>query len=272
MGNPPSPSRITLGRLIRFCRDAAGRKQSQLAEALGYSVGWLSNVETGQLRPRRDQVAAIEEELTLPHGTLTDVYDDLLKHESPHPVESFDRFRELERSASVIHDYEALTLPGLLQTRDTAQALLAAGRPGDKPDVIDELVNVRMRRQEILDQGEPPILWAILDETVIRRPIGGSRVHAAQLDHLLDATDRPGITVQVIPLATGAHAGLAGTFYIFSFRHGPDIAYAEDPATGHIHERPELVRAVADTHDAIRASVLPATTSIDLIKKVREEA
>lgn len=271
MGNPPSPSRVTLGRLIRFCRDSAGRKQNQLAQALGYSVGWLSNVETGQLRPRRDQITAIEEELALPTGTLTDVYDDLLKHESPHPVESFDRFIDLERTATTIHDYEALVVPGLLQTEETARAILAAGRPGDRPEAIDELVDARMRRQEIFGQANPPTLWIVLDETVIRRPVGGAKVQAAQLDHLLETSARPGITVQVIPFATGAHAGLVSTFYIFSFNDSHDVAYTEDPATGHVHERPELVRVMSETYDALRASALPASASVELIKKAREE-
>jgi transcriptional regulator with XRE-family HTH domain len=268
MVKPPSPTLVTLGRIVRFCRDTAGVKQADLARTLGYSVGWLSNVETGQLRARRDQVVAIEKALGLPETTLTDVYDDL-RHE--HPVERFERFEERERRATRILDYEALAIPGLLQTEETARALLVAGRPADTPDAIDELVARRMARQDILARDVPPMLCFVLDETVIRRPVGGPKVHADQLDHLLAIADRPGISIQVIPFATGAHAGLVSTFYILSFEKEPDIAYTEDPATGHIHERPELVRTISDTYHSIQTSALPSAASISIIKEVRDE-
>lgn len=268
MGKPPSPTLLTLGRIIRFCRDAADIRQADLAKTLGYSVGWLSNVETGQLRARRDQVVAVEKALGLAESTLTDVYDDL-RHD--HPVERFERYEERERQATRILDYEALAVPGLLQTEETARALLVAGRPADPPDAIDDLVARRMARQDILARGAPPALWVVLDETVIRRPVGGAKIHTNQLDHLLDMADRPGISIQVIPLATGAHAGLVSTFYIFSFENEPSIAYTEDPATGHIHERPELVRIISDTYHALQTSALPPVASLSIIKEVRDE-
>jgi transcriptional regulator with XRE-family HTH domain len=268
MDKTPSPTLITLGRIVRFCRDAAGIKQADLARTLGYSVGWLSNVETGQLRARRDQMVAIEKALGLPKATLTDVYDDLRQD---HPVERFERYEERERRATRIFDYEALAVPGLLQTEDTARALLVAGRPADTPDAIEDLVARRMARQDILACETPPMLCFVLDETVIRRPVGGAKVHAGQLDHLLCMADRPGISIQVIPFASGAHAGLVGTFHILSFEKEPSIAYTEDPATAHIHERPDLVRIISDTYHAIQTSALPSMASISMIKEVRDE-
>lgn len=267
MGKTPNPTLVTLGRLVRFCRDTANIKQADLARTLGYSEGWLSNVETGQLRARRDQVVAIENALGLPEASLTDVYDDL-RHD--HPVELFERYEEMERRAASILDYEALAVPGLLQTEDTARALLVAGRPADKPDAIDDLVSRRMSRQAILTRDNPPTLWVVLDETVIRRPVGGGKIHAAQLEHMMDMADRPGISIQVVPFASGAHAGLVSTFHILSFETEPNIAYSEDPATGHIHERPELVRSISNTYHALQASALPSVASISMIKEVRD--
>lgn len=263
-----SPTLVTLGRLVKFCRETAGIKQAELAKMLGYSNGWLSNVETGQLRARRDQIVKIEKTLGLPESSFTDVYDSL-RHE--HPVESFDRYAELERQAITIQGYDSQAMPGLLQTEETARALISAGRPTAKAEVIEDLVARRLDRQQILDKDESSALWLVVDEPVIRRPVGGRDVHAAQLDHLLKEMERPAVTVQVVPFATGAHAGLAGTFYILSFESEPNIAYTEDPATGHILERPDLVRAITDTHHALRMSVLPTKASADLIKQVREE-
>jgi transcriptional regulator with XRE-family HTH domain len=268
MGKTPSPTLVTLGRIVRFCRDSANIRQADLAKTLGYSVGWLSNVETGQLRARRDQVVAIEKALGLAEATLTDVYDDL-RHD--HPVERFERYEERERLATRILDYEALAIPGLLQTEETARALLVAGRPADTLEAIDDLVARRMARHDILSRAAPPMLCFVLDETVIRRPVGGAKVHTGQLDHLLDLADRPGISIQVVPFASGAHAGLVSSFIIWSFDNEPSVAYTEDPATGHIHERPELVRTISDTYHALQTSALPSVTSIAIIREVRDE-
>lgn len=268
MSRTPRATLIALGKLIRWCRDLAGLKQADLAKKLGYSVGWLSNVETGQLRPRRDQIIRIEKSLALPEGTLTSIYDDL---KPGHPVELFERFEGMEQSASSIRSYDALAIPGLLQTEETARALLKAGRPVDRPEVVEELVARRMSRQAILERDDPPSLWMLLDETVIRRPVGGSEVHAAQLDYLVEIAERPGISVQVIPFAAGAHAGLVSTFAIFSFSEEPDIAYSEDPAMGHIHDRPDLVRTITEAYNALNASALPAAASMTFIREVKEE-
>ena len=87
---------------------------------------------------------------------------------------------------------------------------------------------------------------------MLRRPIGGRAVHIAQLDALPVAAECPGVAIQVIPLATGAHAGLTCTFTILSFKDGPDVAYTEDRELGHFHDKPELVRAWFDTYEALR--------------------
>jgi transcriptional regulator with XRE-family HTH domain len=270
MGNTVSPALVTLGAAIRRHRETAGLKQAQLARALNYSDGWVSNVETGQLRPKRQAVMACEKVLGLPDGVLLDIYG-LIRHETPHPVGSFDRFAEAESRAVVIREYDALVVPGLLQTPDYARALIAAGRPTARPEVIENLLSARLERQEVLSRDVPPTVWLVVDETALRRPIGGRVVHVAQLDALLEAAQRPGIALQVIPLTTGAHAGLTCSFHIFSFTEGPDIAYTEDREMGHFHEIPQLVRAWFDTYEALRVVTLPAAASLDLIREIQEE-
>jgi transcriptional regulator with XRE-family HTH domain len=270
MGNTVSPALVTLGAAIRRHREAAGLKQAQLATTLNYSDGWVSNVETGQLRPRRQAVMACERALGLPDGVLLDIYG-LIKEDTPHPVGSFERYADAERRATVIRQYDALVVPGLLQTPDYARALIAAGRPAARPEVIETLLSARLERQEILTRDDPPTLWLVMDETVLRRPIGGRAVHIAQLDALLAAAECPGVAIQVIPLATGAHAGLTCTFTILSFKDGPDVAYTEDRELGHFHDKPELVRAWFDTYEALRVVTQPAAASLELIEQIREE-
>lgn len=265
-----SPTLVALGSELRRHRIAAGNMtQAHLARLINYSEGMISNVETAQKTPRREFVERCDEALNT-GGALLVIYN-LLTFETD-PVESFSRYTDAESQASVIRKYEALTVPGLLQTPDYAHAVIRAGRPTANEEVIDDLVSTRLGRQAILSRDEPPILWLILDETVLRRPIGGHKAHVAQLDRITELAAHPHINIQVIPLAAGAHAGLTSSFTILSFKDAPEVAYSEDPAAGNLHERPELVRALSQTFEALRLSTLPAITSLEAIRRIREES
>lgn len=263
-----SPTLIALGSELRRYRLAADMTQSQLAKLINYAESTISSVETAQKTPRRDFVERCDKVLGAGGGLL--VLHDLLKYEA-HPVESFARYAEAEHQASGIHMWEVVVMPGIFQTADYARALLTAGRPTARPEIIDDLVAARMERQQILEREEPPALWVVLDEMVLRRNVGSKETQAAQLARLAELAERPGITIQAIPLSTGAHAGLTSSFKILSFEDAPDIAYSEDPATGHFHERPELVRVLSQTYEALRVVALPVSASLDLIRQVREE-
>jgi uncharacterized protein DUF5753/helix-turn-helix protein len=264
-----SPTLIALGSELRRYRLAAGNlTQGHLAKLINYSEGMISNVETAQKVPRRDFVERCDEALKT-GGALT-VLHGLLKHET-HPVQSFARYVEAEREATGIHMWDIVVIPGIFQTPEYARALLTAGLPAARPEVIDDLVTARIERQEILNRDKPPMLWTIIDESVLRRAIGGKETQHTQLDRLVELANRPGINIQVIPHATGAHAGLTSSFIILSFDDSPDLAYSEDPASNHLHEKPELVKTMSETYEALRVVALPVSASLDLIRQVQEE-
>lgn len=244
--------------------------QEYLAGLINYSKGWVGNVESGQLCPPKQTVIDLEKVLGLPEKVLLDIYD-LIKYEEPHPVRSFERYTDAESRAAVIRQYHSLVLPGLLQTPDYARALIAAGRPSARPEVVETLLAARLERQEILARDDPPTLWLVIDETALLRPVGGREVHRAQLDVLLEAARRPGITVQVIPLSTGAHAGLTCSFTILSFTDEPDLAYTEDNESGHFRERPELVQGWFAAYEALHLVTETAATSVEVIRQLREK-
>jgi transcriptional regulator with XRE-family HTH domain len=271
MNKPISASLRTLGAAIRRHREAAGMTQEYLAGLVNYSVGWLANVETGHLCPQRQAVIELEKVLGLPEKVLLDIFE-LIKYEEPHPVGGFERYTDAESRANVIREYDALVVPGLLQTPDYARALIAAGRPSARPEMIEGLLAARLERQEILARDDPPTLWLVIDEAALLRPVGGAETHRAQLDLLWEAAQRPGITVQVIPLATGAHAGLTSGFTILSFADEPDIAYTEDHERGHFRERPELVHGWFATYQALHLVTETAASSLDVIRRIREQA
>ncbi len=128
----------------------------------------------------------------------------------------FAEWVEAERRAASLCCWEPLLVPGLVQTADYARALFEAWRTADSADELDQLVRVRLERQSIFERPDPPSLWVIVDEGVLRRRVGSEKIIHDQLIYLVDMADRPKVTVQVIPAEVGAHVGLLGAFAIAS--------------------------------------------------------
>ena len=160
-----------------------------------------------------------------------------------------------------------MLIPGLLQTEEYARAVLAAAHPASPEDEVERLVSARMDRQAILDQAEPPLLWVILDEGVLTRPVGGPVVMRDQIERLVKAARRPRIVLQVVPAGAGAHAGLDGHFVLASFDGPPDVVYLNNTLAGQIVERPRDVARVALLYDILKAEALSPRASADLARK-----
>jgi Domain of unknown function (DUF5753) len=150
--------------------------------------------------------------------------------------------------------------------------LFRAWRIDDDPDKIEQLVQARMDRQRIFDRSGPPSFWAVLDEAVLRRPIGGAKVMHDQLLHLTDLGARASVSIHVIPAATAAHVGLLGAFAIAGFGgDAPGMVYFESPDEGQTTRDPGTVARIGLTFEALRSEALPRGASRDLILKVAGE-
>jgi hypothetical protein len=181
----------------------------------------------------------------------------------------FAEWVETERRAASLCCWEPLLVPGLVQTADYARALFEAWRTADG-DELDQLVGGRIDRQSILELPDPPSLWVIVDEGVLRRRIGSEKIMYDQLAHLAGMADRAKVTIQVVPSEVGAHVGLLGAFAIASV-DGAGIVYMESPDQGQTTETRSVVAKVSATFDTLRAEALPRATSRDLIRRVAEE-
>jgi hypothetical protein len=179
----------------------------------------------------------------------------------------------LEAEASGLRSYEIGVVHGLLQTTDYARAVLRASAPRHTADQIERLVDLRMERQRRLNDDPPLDLWVIHDEAVIRRTVGGPVVMRHQLAHLLVVAGLPGVTLQVLPFDTGAHAGHDGPFSIIEFydRSDSEVVYVESTAGPIYLEKDREVRASAEVFDRLRAAALPPEASLDLISKAARE-
>jgi len=250
-----SPTLVTLGRQVRTFREAAGLTQKELAKAIDYTNGWLSNVETGQLRPRVEQVTALEQALGVPPGAVMNIYEQLDGEVMPG---WFREWVDEETQAEVLRTFELALIPGLLQIEEYARALL----PGDESAVAR-----RMERQQILARDMPPMLHVVLDEAVLHQARGGKEVTRAQLEHLI-ASVGPRLTLQVVrshvnPRSTGA--------FTIATVDGADVGYVDTAIRAIVTSSREDIAELTAAWEAIRSFALSQQESLDLIRKVIEE-
>jgi hypothetical protein len=144
----------------------------------------------------------------------------------------------------------------------------------DDPDVLGQRVAVRMARQAVLTREPPPLLQVVLDEAVLRRQIGGHNVLRRQLMRLVEAAERPTVTIQVLPFAAGAHRALAGSFIILEFADGSDhpLVYSEGMTGGVFRSRPEELRSYLMSFDALRDAAMSPERSTELVAALANDA
>jgi hypothetical protein len=177
----------------------------------------------------------------------------------------------LEAEAASLRVYEAQVVHGLLQTEEYARAVMTTVRRRQSPAEIDRLVKLRMKRQEALSKPDPLELWIILDEAVIRRAMGPPDLMKRQLAHLIEASQWPNVTLQVLEFSSGFHPALNGPFAIIEFpeRFDPDVVYSEGVVgQAYVEEREKEVKAQVEAFDLLRATALPPADSAELIRSL----
>jgi transcriptional regulator with XRE-family HTH domain len=256
------------GAEVRRAREAAGLTLADLGAVVPCDASTVSRIESGLLNPTERFANACDEAFPQMGGWLARFYNDSRKWDGPYP-RWFGDWVDAERRATVLRTWEPLLVPGLLQTPEYARALFKAWQTTGSDDEVENLVTARIDRQRIFNQPKPPSFWAVLDEGVLRRRIGGAKVMQDQLAHLAEMTDRPTIKVHVIPAEVGAHIGLLGAFAIAGFAgDAPGIVYFESPDEGQTIRDPATVAKIILTFDTLRSEALPRGASRDLIMKV----
>jgi len=280
MTTGPTVRRRRLGSELRKLRDASGMKLEEVAAELGVAPSTLSRIETSKAPTKSAYLSQMLEMygVTDPaqRQVLVDMareghrkgwwaaYDDVLPS-------GFDIFVGLEAETTGIRSYENSVVYGLLQTQDYARAVLRELLPRHTDEQIDRQVDLRMARQRRLEEEPALDLWVIHDEAVIRRAVGGAAVMRGQLTRLLEVGARPGMTLQVLPFESGAHAGMRGPFSILEFPDRTDsrIAHVESMGGFIYMEKDREVRTCSDAFDRLRAAALAPGASADLIATVR---
>lgn len=281
---PASPTvlRMILGRQLQTLREKAGLSYEQAAETIYASEWTLRRMEKAEVGLKLNYVKS----LLMAYG-ITDPAEIAafleLAREANKPgwwhsysdvlPDWFKVFPGLEQAASLIRGYEPHCVPGLLQTQDYATALTSAGYPGAAPGEAVRRVELRMARQQILARPDPPRIWMVIDEAVLRRPVGGPGVMTAQIGRLIDAAAQPNVTLQVLPLTSGAHPLMYGMFHLLRFPAAelPDIIYGENLTSAFYLDKPAEVAGYTEALDRLCAQASPAAKTIGILRQVRKD-
>jgi transcriptional regulator with XRE-family HTH domain len=275
---PPTVRLRRLAAELRRLRAAADVTREDVAEQTGINPATLYRHETARARPQRRTLITL---LDL-YGATDQQRDDLLALAREADVqgwlqpyhaelpELYTTYISFEAEARAVRNSEALFIPGLLQTEDYARAVISGNLPLASSRVVEQRVQARVERQNLLTGDNPLQLWAIVDEAALRRLVGGAEVMREQMNRLISATTEPHVTLQVIPFAAGAHAGMQGSFVIMDF---PDVTYTEivhiDSMAGDLFLEAEAdVRRYNMIFDKLRAVALSPDDSTSLIATV----
>jgi len=241
---------------------ASGLSQDQLGERINFSGSLVGMIEAGRRVPSLDFARRCDDALGT--GGLLARMHRLVAGDAY--ASWFRPFAQHEADATTLRTFELAIMPGLLQTEGYARALLSA-RVGTLATDVDQQVSARLQRQAILDRDKPPLLWVLLDEGVLRRPVGSREVMRHQVEHLAEMSERPSIVIQVVATEVGAHDGVNGSFVIADFADAPGIAYLETALTGWIVERRDQVDTIRVIYDGLRAEALPRAASAQLVRE-----
>lgn len=261
-------ARLRFGYEVRRYRDRAGMTQQQVANALHVSQSHLSDVERGAKGISQEQLPRLDSVLTA-GGALAKRWEDLNREDGY--AEWFRDVVTLEQDATEIRQYESSVVPGLFQTPEYAEELIRLGNPGMVHAALKEQVDARIRRQRIVEADQGAVVMAVIEEHVLRRPIGGNAVMAAQLTRLLNLVQAPRVTIQVVPMDTPEHYGMDGSFMIFTVPNRGYLAYTETRVSSDPREDEEAVNSYMGVFGNLRAVALTPRGSLDLMEKIRSE-
>lgn len=270
----PSVRRRRLARELRRLREFHGLKLSEAAKQAKVPLSTLSNIENAEARRiKARDIDALADLYEAPGEIRTALHE--LSRESKEQgwwssykdIFEGNALPDFEAEASVIRRFEALIIPGLLQTPDYSAAVFRAGRVLEE-DEVDRRVEARMRRREIFNKITPPHMIAVIDEGALHRAIGSPEVMRDQLQHLRNMALRHHIDVQVIPYQAGAHLALPVPFTILDFPAEKDrsIVYLETVTDDLYMDKPEEVEAYTLAFSNVQGVALSTSLSFELIE------
>jgi transcriptional regulator with XRE-family HTH domain len=269
--DPETDPAAFLGDELRRARISAGYpSQESLAAELGFDRSVVTKIETGERPPTPDVLARWCKVCHLDYEQFARMATLARRADGPVP-RWFESWLDAEGRATMLRYWSPIIVPALFNTADYARALLLAAQTDTSDDAIDALVEAKLKRQVILDRRDPPEVVTLIDEMVLHRLIGSPEIMYEQLLHVAELPRLAYVSVQVIPTAVGATAGLSGSVSLASVDGTVDVLHTDAVPEGHTTESRSLVCAAAVAFERMRQHALPHSQSRELILKVAEE-
>jgi Predicted transcriptional regulator with C-terminal CBS domains len=256
------------GRELARMRKSAGLSQVALSKHLGCSASLIAHIEIAARNPTadfakrcdaffgtEDRFARLQRDIASP---------------ATGPSWYMRWSTEVEPRARVLRSWDPLVVPGLLQTEDYARAMFVGGL-AKTTDEVEKLVTARLRRQAVVEREDPPVIWALIEEGVLHRKIGGPQVMCGQLDHLIALARRPNVTIQVVPEETECTVGYTSGFILAELPDSPTVVSVESLERGVVSSEHDFVCHVWDRYDKLRAEAYRAPESLNRIKEAKAQ-
>lgn len=279
-GNPHTSVRSrTVATELRRLREERGLSCVEAAEVIGGSPSKISRIETGCTGMQVEDVAALLGFYQVTMTKRAELLELLRRGEQKGWWERqaglprlWRTLIDLENKATGMCNYEPMVIPGLLQTAEYGRTIIRRTGPNLGEAELDNLIASRMARQTVLTSSRAPRFIGIIHEFALRIPVGEPGVMARQLRHLLGLAERPNVTLHVVPIQAGAHAGLRGSFMIMEFADEPGLIHIENQDTGlFLDEAADLAKYHEAQRDILNVSLTPAATA-QLIETIADEA
>jgi transcriptional regulator with XRE-family HTH domain len=252
---------------LRAMRAQRGWTQVETGEKIGYSGSYVSDLERGDRLPTLQIAQACDRAFGTP-GTFVRWHE--VSKRTAYPS-FFAQVLPYEQGAVRIHEWSMGAVPGLLQTDKYARSVIQAGRPQADEATIERIVHARMDRQAILGRDNPPLLWYVLHEGLLRHVVGGREIMGEQLDKLIEAAGVPGFVLQVLPFTAHDNAGVEGAIAIYDRPPTSSVGYTECHRGGRIVEDSDEVADLFTVMGMLRAAALSPRDSLAFMKRIRSE-
>ncbi|MFD9904814.1 helix-turn-helix domain-containing protein [Streptomyces sp. NPDC059063] len=256
------------GRELEAALIHKGASQRELADFTGYKEPYVSKVKNGKALPSPDFAGKCDRFFNT-SGFFARLLVRISQHGHP---EWFVPYLNLEEKAARVLDFSPFLVMGILQTPEYAEALFRAAHPRDTDDVIGAKVALRLQRRSVLERPDPPLLWVVLDESCLRRGVGGRAVMRGQMEHLLAEAQTPNVTVQVLPYDSGAPpAAEAFTLLVFDDDDTAPVLYSEAQGLGRVVDSASVVATGTDRYERLRADALSPAKSLRALREAIKE-
>jgi transcriptional regulator with XRE-family HTH domain len=278
----PVVQRRRLRTELRRARLDAELTQEQVATAMDWSLSKLIRIENGTVGISTNDLKAIlahykitddrrtAEMLALSRGARERSWWNAYRDLSPRLVQLI----EYESASFIIRNFQPMVIPGLLQTEEYATAMIRNYSPQATEQEVKTAIEIRMRRQQILQQPQMPLMFFIMDEGAVRRLVSGQEAMRRQIERLLNESAKPAVTIEVVPFSAGAHPGMQGSFMLFEFpdAEDDDALYLEGPSEIRLNrDDTEEISSFRDRFEVLRELSLGPQGSIDLLRSLLSE-